>query len=66
MLTTVLVLVLLPVLLPLELLEWLLLAQLRPRVAFHDLQPRSASFLDDVLAGLAAVGFMARRRAPKA
>ncbi len=30
------------------------MAQLRPRVAFHDLQPRSASFLDDVLAGLAA------------
>ena len=30
------------------------MAQLRPRVAFHDLQPGAASFLDDVLAGLTA------------
>lgn len=30
------------------------MAQPRPRVAFHDLQPGAASFLDDVLAGLTA------------
>lgn len=30
------------------------MAQLRPRVVFHDLQPRAASFFDDVLAGLTA------------